>query len=95
VLDLTLLDLGMDGDDVTRRLFPLPNLEQRLDRCALEVHDGNGLCIVRGLDSGKYSIEDNMIIFLGISSYIGGQRGLQDSKGNMICKSSPSVVHDF
>ncbi|KAI0123987.1 hypothetical protein BJ170DRAFT_69118 [Xylariales sp. AK1849] len=77
-------DLEMDGDDVNRERFPLPNLESRLDRCALEIHYGTGLCVIRGLDPKKYSIEDNMMIFLGISSYIGNQRGLQSSKGAMI-----------
>ncbi|ORY71330.1 uncharacterized protein BCR38DRAFT_331655 [Pseudomassariella vexata] len=76
--------LGMDGDDVTRERFPLPNLQKRLDGCAAEIHDGTGLCIIRGLDPRRYSVEDNIMIFLGVSSYIGGKRGLQNSKGAML-----------
>ncbi|KAK7994804.1 taurine catabolism dioxygenase TauD [Apiospora arundinis] len=75
--------LGMHGDQVSRELFPLPGLESRLDRCALEVHNGTGLCVIRGIES-RYSIEDYMIIYLGISSYIGNRRGLQDAKGSML-----------
>ncbi|KAK8079279.1 hypothetical protein PG994_003086 [Apiospora phragmitis] len=75
--------LGMHGDQVLRELFPLPGLESRLDRCALEVHNGTGLCVIRGLES-KYSVEDYMTIYLGISSYIGNRRGLQDAKGSML-----------
>ncbi|KAK8097067.1 hypothetical protein PG999_013011, partial [Apiospora kogelbergensis] len=75
--------LGMHGDQVSRELFPLPGLESRLDRCALEIHNGTGLCVIRGIES-RYSIEDYMIIYLGISSYIGNRRGLQDAKGSML-----------
>lgn len=78
--------LGMHGDQVSREYFPLPGLESRLDRCALEVHDGTGLCVIRGLES-KYSVEDYMTIYLGVSSYIGNRRGLQDAKGSMLCLS--------
>ncbi|KAK7999064.1 hypothetical protein PG991_014739 [Apiospora marii] len=55
----------------------------RLDRCALEVHNGTGICVIRGLES-KYSVEDYMTIYLGISSYLGNRRGLQDAKGSML-----------
>ena len=75
----------MNGDDVSRELFPLPKLESRLDKCALEVHHGAGWCVIRGIDPRRYSVEDNAIIYLGISSYIGGRRGLQDAKGSMLC----------
>ncbi|KAI1849909.1 hypothetical protein JX265_013496 [Neoarthrinium moseri] len=79
--------LEMNGDDVNRERFPLPGLEKRLDQCALETHFGPGLCVIKGLDPRNYSIEDNMIIFLGISSYLGGMRGIQGinrSMGTMI-----------
>ncbi|KAK7959376.1 uncharacterized protein PG986_004230 [Apiospora aurea] len=75
--------LGIHGDQISRELFPLPSLESRLDRCALEVHNGTGICVIRGLEL-KYSIEDYMTIYLGISSYIGNRRGLQDAKGSML-----------
>lgn len=75
----------MNGDDVSRELFPLPRLESRLDKCALEVHHGAGWCVIRGIEPHRYSVEDNAIIYLGISSYIGSKRGLQDAKGSMLC----------
>ncbi|KAK7953065.1 hypothetical protein PG988_013759 [Apiospora saccharicola] len=76
--------LGMHGDQVSREFFPLPGLESRLDRCALEIHNGTGICVIRGIES-KYSVEDYLTIYLGISSYIGNRRGLQDAKGSMLC----------
>lgn len=78
-------ELEMNGDDVSRELFPLPRLESRLDKCALEVHHGAGWCVIRGIEPHRYSVEDNAIIYLGISSYIGSKRGLQDAKGSMLC----------
>jgi len=36
------------------------------------------------LDPAKYNAADNLIIFLGIASYIAERRGKQDRKGNMI-----------
>ncbi|XDG02677.1 hypothetical protein ABKA04_002292 [Annulohypoxylon sp. FPYF3050] len=76
--------LELDGDEVTRERFPLPNLQKHLENCALEVHRGSGLCIIRGLKPENYSIEDNIVIFLALSSYIGDHRGLQNSKGDML-----------
>ncbi|KAI0859417.1 Clavaminate synthase-like protein [Xylaria cubensis] len=76
------LSLGLDGSEVTRENFPLPSLGPRLQDRAADIHQGSGLCIVRGLSS--YSAEDDTIIFLGIASYIGSQRGVQTSKGAML-----------
>ncbi|KAI0490200.1 Clavaminate synthase-like protein [Xylaria cf. heliscus] len=78
------LSLGLDGSEVTHENFPLPNLGSRLKDRAADIHRGSGLCIVRGLRPGAYSAEDNTIIFLGIASYIGNQRGIQTSKGAML-----------
>lgn len=81
----TYTDLGLDGDCVARDNFPLPNLQHRLNAFALELHKGKGFFSIRGLDPARYSQEDNLILFLGISSYIGERRGRQDRRGNMVC----------
>ncbi|KAI0199466.1 Clavaminate synthase-like protein [Astrocystis sublimbata] len=78
------MSLGLDGSDVSRENFPLPSLGPRLEKHAVDIHQGSGLCIVRGLDAEDYSAEDNTILFLGIASYIGSQRGVQTSKGAML-----------
>ncbi|CAJ2510527.1 Uu.00g133360.m01.CDS01 [Anthostomella pinea] len=79
------LGLALDGDEVNRDRFPLPRLAGLLEQCAQQIHHGNGVCIIRGL-AGHRSPEHNTIIFLGIASYIGGQRGVQSAKGAMICE---------
>ncbi|OTA52471.1 Clavaminate synthase-like protein [Hypoxylon sp. EC38] len=76
--------LELDGDEVNRELFPLPSLRGRLEQCALEVHRGCGICIIRGLNPRWFSIEDNIIVLLALASYVGDQRGVQNSKGDML-----------
>ncbi|KAH9996734.1 Clavaminate synthase-like protein [Xylariaceae sp. FL0662B] len=76
--------LGRDGDQVRRECFPLPSLQSRLDQCAFEVHRGSGMCIIRGLNPEDYSVEDNIILFLGLADYVGDQRGVQSTKGDML-----------
>lgn len=43
--------------------------------------------MISGLDPQKYSAEANAILFLGISSYTGSERGMQDDSGNMMSQS--------
>ncbi|KAI1330182.1 hypothetical protein F5Y16DRAFT_396747 [Xylariaceae sp. FL0255] len=78
------LQLELHGDEVARENFVLPKLGQRLGECAERLHRGQGVSIIRGLDPSRYSEEDNVIIFLGLASYIGGQRGVQNSKRDML-----------
>ena len=74
----------MNGEEVNRTNFPLRNFGDRLKSLAVDVHLGKGFCVIRGIDPKAHSLEDNTIIFLGISSYIGERRGRQDRLGNML-----------
>jgi hypothetical protein len=76
--------LGLDGDEVSADNFPLPNLSRRLRASAETIHLGRGFVVIRGIDGSKYTVEDNVTIFLGVASYIADKRGLQDRKGNML-----------
>lgn len=78
------LEAVFDADSLTRESFPLPRLQSQLACASLDVHQGRGFAIVRGLDPRKYTAEENLAIFLGISNYIGEQRGVQDKKGSML-----------
>jgi hypothetical protein len=77
-------ELGLDGHEVTRENFRLPTLQGKLLDLTNDLHRGKGFGRVAGLDSQKYSPEDNITIFLGISSYVGEGRGMQDIDGNML-----------
>ncbi|KAI8961856.1 Clavaminate synthase-like protein [Daldinia sp. FL1419] len=76
--------LELDGDLVSRDNFPLPTLGPKLDELSQDVHNGSGLCVVRGINPEDYSVEDLTIVWLGIQAYIADQRGCQDHQGNML-----------
>ncbi|KAK3359441.1 hypothetical protein B0T25DRAFT_98544 [Lasiosphaeria hispida] len=77
-------EIGVDGDAVNRDNFPLPTLQTHLELACNEVHRGLGLVIFRGLDPNNYAAEDNVTMFLGVASYIGDTRGVQDKQGSML-----------
>lgn len=76
--------LGLYGSEVSSSNFPLPTLGEKLLRTTFDIHRGKGFAVIRGLNPAEFSPEDNAIIFLGISSYIGSRRGRQDEDGNML-----------
>ncbi|KAH7033703.1 uncharacterized protein B0I36DRAFT_373802 [Microdochium trichocladiopsis] len=64
---------------ITQETFPLPNLHDELRRLSRELHFGHGFFVLRGLDVDKYTREENIIIYAGVSSHIGSVRGRQDA----------------
>ncbi|KAL2191637.1 Clavaminate synthase-like protein [Thermothelomyces heterothallicus CBS 203.75] len=81
-----------DAERVTRETFVLPTVQAQLARASLDVHEGRGFAIVRALDPQRYTAEENLTIFLGISNYIGEQRGVQDKMGSMLTHVTDSKV---
>ena len=77
-------DQELEGDEVCRANFPLPSLAPRLAQACEEVYNGIGAVIIRGLDVDVYTPADLTVIFLGISSYIAEERGIQDRLGTML-----------
>ena len=71
---------------MSKELFPLPKLEQRLENITKDLHEGRGITIIRGLKPSKYSPLDRVLIFTGLASHLGEQRGTQDRFGNMLSK---------
>ncbi|KAK4183083.1 hypothetical protein QBC35DRAFT_130317 [Podospora australis] len=71
-------------DDVNQHTFPLPNLGARLNEASDIVHNGRGFVVLRGLQPDKYNSLDNILLYLGITSYIAETRGMQDFDGRMI-----------
>ncbi|ODA79568.1 hypothetical protein RJ55_05162 [Drechmeria coniospora] len=76
--------LGLDGDLISPQNFPLPSLGPRLKQLRVELHEGKGFGLIRGLDAQKYSVEDLTMLHLGVQSYIANRHGRQDKKGNML-----------
>lgn len=58
----------------------MPELGPLLRQQARELQLGRGFFVLRGLRPESYPISDNIIIYSGVSSYIGSIRGRQDSK---------------
>lgn len=75
---------GLELREVRKATFPLPLLGPRLESASRNVHDGRGFCVVRGLNPASFSREDNAILYLGVSSYFGEQRGRQYQDGSMM-----------
>ncbi|KAH6856310.1 hypothetical protein B0I37DRAFT_367077 [Chaetomium sp. MPI-CAGE-AT-0009] len=78
----SLPDLG--PDDVHPGTFPLPKLCNRLVQASEIIHDGRGFIVLRGLQPDKYSSFDNILLYLGVTSYLAEKRGMQDFDGRMI-----------
>ncbi|KAL2200791.1 hypothetical protein P885DRAFT_27415 [Corynascus similis CBS 632.67] len=75
---------NLGPDDVNPSTFPLPTLSSRLDEASKIVHDGRGFVVLRGLQPDTYSSFDNILLYLGVTSYIAEKRGMQDFDGRMI-----------
>jgi hypothetical protein len=75
--------LNLPFQQVAQSTFPLPHLSKKLRALAEELHNGRGFFTLRGLNPEHYSQEDDRIIFLGLSSYMGEKRGIQDDAGHI------------
>ncbi|KAI9672462.1 MAG: hypothetical protein M1817_003228 [Caeruleum heppii] len=69
---------------VSRETFPLEKLSILLDELSTELHSGRGFFVLRGLNPLKFTPKDNVIVYLGLSSYVGERRGRQNVEGKMI-----------
>lgn len=70
--------------DVTKESFPLDGLGPALESFARALHYGTGFFVLKGLEPSKFSQEDNISIYLGISSYFGERRAQQYPDGRML-----------
>jgi len=78
---------------INQTTFPLPALHSVLREHAKELQSGRGFFVLRGLQVDKYSVEDNITIYAGVSSHIGNVRGRQDSRVIDGVKQSSMVNH--
>lgn len=77
------VESGLDPDDIGPNSFPLSKAKDKLDRCAQVLHSGHGLVVLRGLGSER-PVEHGLLVFLGLASYVGDQRGVQNKQGHML-----------
>lgn len=68
---------GKKFTDISKESFPLPTAGPHLKQLTEEnVVDGRGFIVVRGIDPDKYTREQNIILYTGVSAYV-GKRGIQ------------------
>lgn len=77
--------LKRNAYEVDATTFPLPTLGPRLKEIAKNLHEGTEFSLLRGFNTDDYSDEDNMIIFLGLGSYIGSERGKYRAAFQVFC----------
>lgn len=82
--DKVVAELCLDGSEINKDNFDLPTLGPKLKSLQKDVYHGRGFTVLRGLDPNEYSSEDLTMIFIGISTYIGGRVGRQDKAGNCL-----------
>ncbi|KAF7563167.1 hypothetical protein G7046_g958 [Stylonectria norvegica] len=70
--------LNVPLGELNQETFPLPKLHDTLRGISRELHFGHGLKVIRGVPVDKYTREENIIIYAGISSHVGPVRGRQD-----------------
>lgn len=68
------LKLSLPISEVMRTTFPLPSLGPELRNIAENLYHGTGVNLLRGFPIQKYDKEAQVIIFLGLNSWIGDQR---------------------
>jgi len=78
--------MRLSPNDICCDTFRLPTLRTRLGSVSREVFKGKGIAAIHGLDPDRYSVEDNIIIQAGISSYVAPLRGNQSGANDQVCE---------
>ncbi|KAF8167146.1 taurine catabolism dioxygenase TauD [Crassisporium funariophilum] len=76
--------LGFHFGHISPGTFPLPTLGPVLKDLARELHSGRGFFVLRTIPVDSYSRADNVLVYAGVSSYVGNVRGLQDKNGGVL-----------
>jgi len=74
---------GLDIADIRRDDFPLPTLGPALERLRVEVLDGRGFVLLRGMPVEEWPIADSATAYWGIGSYFGSARS-QNAQGHLL-----------
>jgi hypothetical protein len=74
---------GLDLAAIRREDFPLPALGPVLDRLRVEVLDGRGFVLLRGMPVEGRPIEESATAYWGVGSYFGTARS-QNAKGHLL-----------
>lgn len=84
VLSKSFKKLSIPIAEITRENFPLPRLGPTLRDISRNIYEGTGVNLLRGFPIQNYAKEEQIIIFLGLNSWVGDQR-LNQGTGRGIC----------
>ncbi|KAF5313517.1 hypothetical protein D9611_008500 [Ephemerocybe angulata] len=76
--------LNVPQGRINQSTFPLPTLGPILRDLSRELYSGRGFFVLRTLPVDDYSREDIILIYAGVSSYIGSLRGVQDRDAGVL-----------
>lgn len=82
IILISIPGLGKSFGYISTDTFPLPTLGPILRNLSKELHTGRGFFVLRTIPVDKYSREDNVLIYAGVSSYVGSRRGVQERGEN-------------
>jgi len=68
---------GQNMSLINQTTVPLPLLSNELDRRRRQLHTGCGLALFRGLDPERFTRQENVVIFAGLSAHMFQKRGYQ------------------
>ncbi len=74
---------GIEIKDITTEDFPLPILDSRLADLKMQLMEGRGLAVLRGVPVDRYTIEQSAIAYWGIALRVGDQVS-QNHKGHLL-----------
>src|ERR1700731_3159567 len=74
---------GLAIADIRRDDFPLPTLGPVLDRLRVEVLDGRGFVLLRGMPVEDRPIAESAIAYWGVGTYLGSARS-QNAQGHLL-----------
>lgn len=89
------LDHAIPPNRVTAATFRLPLLQAKLKDMQAAILEGPGFFTIQGLNPAKYTPEENVLLQIGLCSYMGNRRAMQynDHRGSApaLCTSHPSL----
>ena len=74
---------GLAIADIRRDDFPLPTLGPVLDRLRVEVLDGRGFVLLRGMPVEDRPIAESAMAYWGVGTYLGSARA-QNAQGHLL-----------
>ena len=63
-------ELSLDLPNVNKATFPLPTPDNELEKLSLCVHKDRGFFVLRGLNPVLFFKYDNIVLYMGVLSYI-------------------------